>query len=175
MTDHEILTGRMIGTNLASFCLTQRTSLCLSDRSIRPLFLNGYTYDTQVTCNILSVDGMTESDVLAINAGREPRSRGTRAPPFNLASASLATSDIPWNGPIGEFAQLCILCHRRDSLSPAGVRVGSIDGKLIANPSRQQMQKSDLNLVVSVNQNGHLGNHGAVLSDASSIVVFVWV
>ncbi|CAF4682575.1 unnamed protein product, partial [Rotaria sp. Silwood1] len=50
LTDHEILTGRMI------------------DRSIRPLFLNGYVYDTQVTCNILSVDGIIEPDVLAINA-----------------------------------------------------------------------------------------------------------
>ena len=72
------------------------------DRSIRPLFLNGYTYDTQLTCNILSVDGMTEPDVLAINAGR-------CADFYNLeiflvlASASLATSDIPWNGPIGKY------------------------------------------------------------------------
>ncbi|CAF0885958.1 unnamed protein product [Adineta ricciae] len=111
LTDHEILTGRMI------------------DRSIRPLFLNGYTYDTQVTCNILSADGTTEPDVLAINA----------------ASASLATSDIPWNGPI------------------AAVRIGSIDGRFIVNPSRQQMQKSDLNLVVSVNPKGHL-----VMIDASA-------
>ena len=39
----------------------------------------------------------------------------------------------------------------------AAVRVGCIDGQLIANPSRQQMQKSDLNLVVSVNQKGQLG------------------
>jgi polyribonucleotide nucleotidyltransferase len=39
----------------------------------------------------------------------------------------------------------------------AAVRIGSIDGQFIANPSRQQMQKSDLNLVVSVNPKGHLG------------------
>ncbi|CAF0909867.1 unnamed protein product [Rotaria sordida] len=119
LTDHEILTGRMI------------------DRSIRPLFLNGYVYDTQVTCNILSVDGMIEPDVLAINAGMKE---------LNMeSSASLATSDIPWNGPI------------------AAVRIGSIDGKFIANPTRQQMQKSDLNLVVSVNPKGHL-----VMIDASA-------
>ncbi|CAF1548001.1 unnamed protein product, partial [Adineta steineri] len=72
--------------------------------------------------NILSADGMTEPDVLAINA----------------ASASIATSDIPWNGPI------------------AAVRIGSIDGQFIVNPNRQQIQKSDLNLVVSVNSKGHL-------------------
>lgn len=40
----------------------------------------------------------------------------------------------------------------------AAVRVGCIDGQFIANPNRQQMQKSDLNLVVSVNQKGQLGN-----------------
>jgi polyribonucleotide nucleotidyltransferase len=39
----------------------------------------------------------------------------------------------------------------------AAVRVGSINGQFIANPTRQQMQTSDLNLVVSVNQKGHLG------------------
>ncbi|CAF3194369.1 unnamed protein product, partial [Rotaria sp. Silwood2] len=60
-------------------------------------------------------------------------------------SASLATSDIPWNGPI------------------AAVRIGSIDGQFIMNPTRQQMQKSDLNLVVSVNPKGHL-----VMIDASA-------
>lgn len=72
-----------------------------------------------------------------------------------LASASLATSDIPWNGPIGKHEDFwnsneCFVLL-------AAVRIGSIDGQLIANPSRQQMQKSDLNLVVSVNQKGQLG------------------
>jgi polyribonucleotide nucleotidyltransferase len=39
----------------------------------------------------------------------------------------------------------------------AAVRIGSINDQFIVNPTRQQMQKSDLNLVVSVNQKGHLG------------------
>lgn len=39
----------------------------------------------------------------------------------------------------------------------AAVRIGSINGQFIANPTRQQMEKSDLNLVVSVNPKGHLG------------------
>ncbi|XP_029031714.1 polyribonucleotide nucleotidyltransferase 1, mitochondrial [Betta splendens] len=66
-TDNEILTSRLI------------------DRSIRPLFPPGYFYDTQILCNLLSVDGANDPDVLAINA----------------ASAALALSDIPWYGPIG--------------------------------------------------------------------------
>jgi len=41
----------------------------------------------------------------------------------------------------------------------AAVRIASIDGQFIVNPTRQQMQKSDLNLVVSVNQKGHLGKN----------------
>jgi polyribonucleotide nucleotidyltransferase len=41
----------------------------------------------------------------------------------------------------------------------AAVRIGSIDGQFIVNPTRQQMQKSDLNLVVSVNRKGHLGKN----------------
>ncbi|CAF2787168.1 unnamed protein product [Rotaria sp. Silwood2] len=45
----------------------------------------------------------------------------------------------------------------------AAVRIGSIDGQFIMNPTRQQMQKSDLNLVVSVNPKGHL-----VMIDASA-------
>ncbi|CAF3353393.1 unnamed protein product [Rotaria socialis] len=129
LTDREILTGRMI------------------DRSIRPLFLNGYVYDTQITCNILSVDGMAEPDVLAINA----------------ASASISTSDIPWNGPIGKFCLFTAFNFASIKFLSAAVRIGSIDGKFIMNPTREQLQKSDLNLVVSVNPKGHL-----VMIDASA-------
>uniref|UniRef100_A0A8C2TZB6 polyribonucleotide nucleotidyltransferase n=1 Tax=Coturnix japonica TaxID=93934 RepID=A0A8C2TZB6_COTJA len=54
------------------------------DRSIRPLFPVGYFYDTQILCNLLAVDGVNDPDILAING----------------ASAALALSDIPWNGPV---------------------------------------------------------------------------
>lgn len=87
----------------------------LIDRSIRPLFPAGYFYDTQVLCNLLAVDGVNDPDVLAINA----------------ASAALALSDIPWNGPIG------------------AVRVGLVDGELLINPTRAEMSSSTLNLIVS--------------------------
>ncbi|XP_067277532.1 polyribonucleotide nucleotidyltransferase 1, mitochondrial isoform X2 [Pseudorasbora parva] len=87
----------------------------LIDRSIRPLFPAGYFYDTQVLCNILAADGVNDPDVLAING----------------ASAALALSDIPWNGPIG------------------AVRVGLVDGEFIVNPTRSEMNSSSLNLVIA--------------------------
>lgn len=87
----------------------------LIDRSIRPLFPAGYFYDTQVLCNLLAVDGVNDPDVLAINA----------------ASAALALSDIPWNGPIG------------------AVRIGLVEGEFLVNPTRKQMSSSTLNLIVA--------------------------
>ncbi|KAM5164668.1 polyribonucleotide nucleotidyltransferase 1, mitochondrial [Mantella aurantiaca] len=85
------------------------------DRSIRPLFPTGYFYDTQILCNLLAVDGVNEPDVLAING----------------ASAALALSDIPWNGPVG------------------AVRIGLVNGEFVVNPTRKQMSSSLLNLVVT--------------------------
>ncbi|KAM8738577.1 polyribonucleotide nucleotidyltransferase 1, mitochondrial [Acanthopagrus schlegelii] len=87
----------------------------LIDRSIRPLFPSGYFYDTQVLCNLLAVDGVNDPAVLAINA----------------ASAALALSDIPWNGPIG------------------AVRMGMVDGEMLVNPTRSEMSSSSLNLIVA--------------------------
>ncbi|KAF7686980.1 hypothetical protein HF521_015373 [Silurus meridionalis] len=87
----------------------------LIDRSIRPLFPAGYFYDTQVLCNILAADGVNDPDVLAING----------------ASAALAISDIPWNGPVG------------------AVRIGLIDGEFVVNPTRKEMSSTTLNLVVT--------------------------
>ncbi|XP_018048398.1 PREDICTED: polyribonucleotide nucleotidyltransferase 1, mitochondrial [Atta colombica] len=66
-SEHEILTSRVI------------------DRSIRPLFPEGFYFNTQIICNMLAVDGMNDPDVIAING----------------ASAALSISDIPWNGPVG--------------------------------------------------------------------------
>ncbi len=47
------------------------------------------------------------------------------------ASAALMLSDIPWDGPI------------------AAVRVGRLDGRLVINPTLQELEKSDLDLVVA--------------------------
>lgn len=57
----------------------------LIDRSLRPLFPNGFNYETQIICNMLAVDGVYNPDIISINA----------------ASAALSLSDIPWNGPVG--------------------------------------------------------------------------
>ncbi|XP_075223280.1 polyribonucleotide nucleotidyltransferase 1 [Lycorma delicatula] len=96
-TEYEILVGRMI------------------DRSLRPLFPVGFSNDTQIMVNLLSVDGVHDPDVLSINA----------------ASAALAISDIPWNGPIG------------------AVRVGLHNNEVIINPTRKELSVSDLNLIVT--------------------------
>jgi polyribonucleotide nucleotidyltransferase len=66
-TEKETLTSRMI------------------DRPLRPLFPQGYFYDTQVISLLLSADGENDPDMLAING----------------ASAALCVSDIPFAEPIG--------------------------------------------------------------------------
>src|ERR1700716_2049054 len=57
----------------------------MTDRPLRPLFPQGYFYDTQVISLLLSADGQNDPDILAING----------------ASAALCVSDIPFSGPIG--------------------------------------------------------------------------
>src|SRR5260370_1698879 len=55
------------------------------DRPLRPLFPQGYFYDTQIISILLSADGENDPDILALNG----------------ASAALCVSDIPFTGPIG--------------------------------------------------------------------------
>ncbi|XP_046746299.1 polyribonucleotide nucleotidyltransferase 1, mitochondrial [Diprion similis] len=57
---------------------------------------------------------------------------------INAASAALHLSDIPWNGPV------------------AAVRMGFIDGEIVINPTRKQMQNSDLNLIITALANSHI-------------------
>jgi polyribonucleotide nucleotidyltransferase len=57
----------------------------LIDRPLRPLFPNGYMFDTVVSCTVLSYGEEGDAEVLA-GLG---------------ASAALTISDIPFNGPIG--------------------------------------------------------------------------
>ncbi|XP_055626308.1 polyribonucleotide nucleotidyltransferase 1, mitochondrial [Toxorhynchites rutilus septentrionalis] len=87
----------------------------LVDRSVRPLFPAEFRCDTQLVCNMLAIDASNLPDVQAINA----------------ASAALALSDIPWNGPIG------------------AVRVGLVDSEIIINPTRRELQCSSLDLIVA--------------------------
>ena len=57
----------------------------MTDRPLRPLFPQGYFYDTQIISILLSADGENDPDILSING----------------ASAALCVSDVPFNGPIG--------------------------------------------------------------------------
>jgi polyribonucleotide nucleotidyltransferase len=87
----------------------------LIDRPIRPLFPKGFTSETQVIATVLSHDTENNPDIVGLIG----------------ASAALAISDIPFQGPI------------------AGVRIGHIDGKLVVNPTLKQLETSRLNLIIA--------------------------
>ena len=87
----------------------------LMDRPLRPLFPKGYYNDVVVVATVMSVDPDCETDIMAMVG----------------ASVALATSDIPWEGPIG------------------AVRVGMIDGQFIINPTLEQREVSEMNLTVA--------------------------
>lgn len=87
----------------------------LVDRALRPLFPDNYHAEVYVTINLYSADGVDMPDALAGLA----------------ASAALAVSDIPFNGPISE------------------VRVARIDGNFVINPTFQQLEKADMDIMVA--------------------------
>ena len=88
----------------------------LTDRPIRPLFPKNYHYEIQVIGTVLVADQDTPYDTVSMVG----------------ASAALALSDLPFDGPIG------------------AVRVGrSLDGDFILNPTYSQIEESDLDLVVA--------------------------
>lgn len=84
------------------------------DRTIRPLFPEGFRNDVQVVATVLSVDKDNTPDIPAMIG----------------ASAALHLSEIPFEAPI------------------AGVRIGRIDGEWIVNPTLEQAETSDMDLVV---------------------------
>src|SRR5216683_2203434 len=97
--------------------LTEKETLTsrLIDRACRPLFPEGYGYETQIIASVISSDQSNEGDIHGITG----------------ASAALWCSDIPFNGPI------------------AGIRVGRVNGQLIANPEAKQREESDLDLIMA--------------------------
>lgn len=86
----------------------------LVDRALRPLFPDDYHAEVFVNIILYSTDGVDAPDALAGLA----------------ASAALAVSDIPFNGPISE------------------VRVGRIDGQFVVNPTIEQLAKADMDIMV---------------------------
>ena len=87
----------------------------LVDRALRPLFPDNYHAEVYVNIVLFSADGEDMPDALAGLA----------------ASAALAVSDIPFNGPISE------------------VRVARIDGEYVVNPTFSQLEKADMDIMVA--------------------------
>ena len=87
----------------------------LVDRALRPLFPDNFHAEVYVNIILFSADGVDMPDALAGLA----------------ASAALAVSDIPFNGPISE------------------VRVARIDGQFVINPTFTQLEKADMDLMVA--------------------------
>jgi polyribonucleotide nucleotidyltransferase len=87
----------------------------LIDRPIRPLFPEGFYNEVQVVATVMSLNPEVDPDIPALIG----------------ASAALAISGIPFNGPIG------------------AARVGYINGQYVLNPTLSQLPESQLNLVVA--------------------------
>ncbi len=87
----------------------------LVDRALRPLFPDDYHADTQVMIQLMSSDKENMPDALACLA----------------ASACLAVSDIPFDGPVSE------------------VRIVRIDGDFLINPTFEEMKNADMDLIIA--------------------------
>ena len=85
------------------------------DRSIRPLFPEGFKNEVQVFVYVVSADQENDADF----------------PSLLAVSLAMNASKIPFAGPI------------------AGVRIGRLDGKWVVNPTFQQLEYSDMDLIVS--------------------------
>ena len=86
----------------------------LVDRVLRPLFPEDYHAETQVIITLLSYDDEVAADSLAGLA----------------ASAALAVSDVPFNGPNSE------------------VRVARVGGEFVINPSPAQIDEADIEMMI---------------------------
>jgi polyribonucleotide nucleotidyltransferase len=107
------------------------------DRSIRPLFPEGFQNEVQVFCYVISADQENDADVLALVA----------------TSYALTASRTPWNGPI------------------AGVRVGRLQGNWVLNPTFQQLEYSDMELVVAGGRDSIMMVEGGALEVSEEDVV----
>src|SRR6059058_5707461 len=90
----------------------------LIDRPLRPLFPEGFYNEVQVVIHVMSLNPEVSADIAALIG----------------ASAALAISGIPFNGPIG------------------AARVGYVDGEYVLNPTKSQLGQSQMDLVVAGTQ-----------------------
>ncbi|PYP66130.1 MAG: polyribonucleotide nucleotidyltransferase [Gemmatimonadetes bacterium] len=107
------------------------------DRSIRPLFPEGFKNEVQVFVYVISADQENDADVLALVA----------------TSYALNASKIPFSSPI------------------AGVRVGRIQGKWYLNPTFQQLEYSDMELVVAGSNDSIVMVEGGALEVSEDDIV----
>ena len=87
----------------------------LVDRALRPTFPEDYHAETQVMIQLMSADKVNMPDSLAGLA----------------ASAALAVSDIPFDGPISE------------------VRVARVEGEFVINPTYEQLEEADIDMMIA--------------------------
>ena len=87
----------------------------LIDRPLRPLFPDGFFNEVQVVIHVMSLNPEVQADIAALIG----------------ASAALAISGIPFNGPIG------------------AARVGYVNGQYVLNPGKTELTQSKLDLVVA--------------------------
>jgi polyribonucleotide nucleotidyltransferase len=87
----------------------------LVDRALRPLFPDDYHADTQIMIQLMSSDKENMPDALACLA----------------ASAALAVSDIPFNGPVSE------------------VRIARKDGNFMVNPTFEELKGADIDMMIA--------------------------
>ncbi len=87
----------------------------LIDRPLRPLFPEGFYNEVQIVATVVSSNSEVDSDIPAMLG----------------ASAALAISGIPFNGPIG------------------AARVGYVDGQYVLNPTATELKSTQLDLVVA--------------------------
>lgn len=87
----------------------------LIDRPLRPLFPESFYNEVQIVATVMSSDSQIDSDIAAMIG----------------ASAALAISGIPFDGPIG------------------AARVGYANGQYLLNPTKDELQTSQMDLVVA--------------------------
>ena len=109
----------------------------VADRTLRPLFPEGFKNEVQVFVYVLSADQENDADVLGVTA----------------ASAALTMSKVPWNGPV------------------AAVRVGRVEGAWILNPTFQQLEFSDVDMIVSGSRDSIVMVEGGALELTEAEIV----
>ncbi len=87
----------------------------LIDRPLRPLFAEGFTNELQIIATVMSLNSQVDPEIPALLG----------------ASAAVALSGIPFNGPIG------------------AARIGYCNGQYLLNPTRRDLKTSQLDLVVA--------------------------